>query len=99
MLQNLEKNTKKLLEAGLNRVNRQLSMYKNFFDQANTGLKSSANKKASQGYFFYLSLARLGPFKTILFLSCTCGLLLFGFLVVEIKWDSLNNLANKNMEK
>ena len=48
---------------------------------------------------FYLSLARLGPFKTILFLSCACGLLLFGFLVVEIKWDSLNNLANKNMEK
>lgn len=70
-----------------------------FFDQANTGLKSSANKKASQGFFFYLSFARLGPFKTILFLSCACGLLLFGFLVVKIKWDSLNNLANKNMEK
>ena len=51
MLQNLEKNAKKLLEAGLNRVNCQLSMYKIFFDQANTGLKSSANKKASQGSF------------------------------------------------
>lgn len=51
MLQNLEKNTKKLLEAGLNRVNCRLSMYKIFFDQANTGLKSSAKKKASQGSF------------------------------------------------
>ena len=98
MLQNLEKNTKKLLEAGLNRVNCQLSMYKIFFDQANTGLKSSANKKASQGFFFICPSPDLVHSKLFYFFPVHAAIL-FGFLVVEIKWDSLNNLANKNMEK
>lgn len=95
MLQNLEKNTKKLLEAGQPSTFdvQKFSLIRQTWDLNRQPIRKLAKA------FFYLSLARLGPFKTILFLSCACGLLLFGFLVVEIKWDSLNNLANKNMEK
>ena len=52
MLQNLWKIQRNYLRRVLTGSTVNFRCTKIFFDQANTGLKSSANKKASQGFFF-----------------------------------------------